>query len=156
MNYLDGGSYNVKLTVINDKGIKNSSVVNIVVESMGIKVSKELTTEISLLITGAPTLDAASWLDKGNNALKNLIRPDEALQAFDKAIQLDPNNAEAWSAKGAALVQLGRPDEALQALDKAMLLNPYLADPWSIKGGTLYRLGRPNEALQASYKATKA
>jgi len=41
------------------------------------------------------------------------------LQAYDKAIQLDPNYALAWSNKGIALGILGRNTEAIQAYDKA-------------------------------------
>ena len=49
---------------------------------------------------------------------------DEQLAAFEKAIELDPNNAEAWFNKGYALAGLKRYDEAIAAFDKVQELNP--------------------------------
>jgi tetratricopeptide (TPR) repeat protein len=67
--------------------------------------------------------DSLAWSNKGV-ALIKLGRYEEALQAADKAIKLDPNLALAWSIKGIALIDLGRYEEAVQAVDKAYELNP--------------------------------
>jgi len=53
-----------------------------------------------------------------------------ALEAFNKAIKLKPDYAEAWVDKGAALGELGRIDEALKAFNKAIELNPNFAEAW--------------------------
>jgi tetratricopeptide (TPR) repeat protein len=53
-------------------------------------------------------------------ALGSLGRYEEALASFDKAIELDPNDAWAWSLRGMALVSLGRYEEALASFDKAI------------------------------------
>jgi len=44
---------------------------------------------------------------------------DEAIQACDKAIELDPKFAESWNNKGKALKALGRITEAEAAFAKA-------------------------------------
>lgn len=44
---------------------------------------------------------------------------DAAIEAYEKAIELDPNNAEAWTGKAEALEALGRKTEAEQAYEKA-------------------------------------
>ena len=44
--------------------------------------------------------------------------------AFDKAIELDPSNPEAWFNKGYALAGLKRYDEAIAAFDTVQSLNP--------------------------------
>ncbi|RMF28848.1 MAG: tetratricopeptide repeat protein, partial [Candidatus Nitrosothermus koennekii] len=52
----------------------------------------------------------------------------EALEAFDKAIAIDPNFADAWNNKGVALAKLKRYEEALEAFDKALEINPKFAE----------------------------
>ena len=50
---------------------------------------------------GTSPQNAAGWDDKGN-ALKTQGRYDEAINAYNEAIRLDPNDIEAWNAlKGA-------------------------------------------------------
>jgi Flp pilus assembly protein TadD len=44
---------------------------------------------------------------------------NEAIKAYDEAIRLDPNLAEAWNNKGIALKVLGRTSEAKAAFAKA-------------------------------------
>ncbi len=61
---------------------------------------------------------AREWNNKGS-ALGELDKGEEALKAFEKAIELDPDNAEAWCGKGGALIQLGRYEEASKAVKKA-------------------------------------
>jgi tetratricopeptide (TPR) repeat protein len=48
----------------------------------------------------------------------------EQVQAFEKAIALDPTNADAWFNKAYALAGLKRYDEAIAAFDKVKELNP--------------------------------
>ena len=44
---------------------------------------------------------------------------DEALQAYEKAIRLDPNLADAWNSKGKVLKNLSRDEDANEAFAKA-------------------------------------
>ena|SRR5665647_955332 len=50
------------------------------------------------------------WKDKGKQALKS-GDCQAALQCFTNALEIDPQDADAWTGKGAALNMLGRPDE---------------------------------------------
>jgi hypothetical protein len=52
----------------------------------------------------------------------------QALQAFDKMCQLQPDLAEAWNNKGRALNGLERDQEALEVYEKAISLKPDLAE----------------------------
>jgi tetratricopeptide (TPR) repeat protein len=44
---------------------------------------------------------------------------EEAIKYFEKAIEIDPNNALAWISKANALIECGNGEEAKSCLDKA-------------------------------------
>lgn len=51
-----------------------------------------------------------------------------ATDCFERAIQIDAMDAQAWHAKAMALVRLGDADASKQALDRAVALDPGLAN----------------------------
>jgi serine/threonine-protein kinase len=53
---------------------------------------------------------------------------DEKLAAARRAVELDPQYADAWQGVGASLFELGRTDEALAALDHCVSISPATAD----------------------------
>lgn len=63
--------------------------------------------------------DAASWGNKGN-VLYSQGKYDEAIKAYDKAIEINPQYSEAWNNKGNAFYAQGKYDEAVRAYDKAI------------------------------------
>ena len=66
-----------------------------------------------------------AWTGKGI-ALNDLNKSDEAIKAYDKAIEISPQNPMAWYNKGAALDNLNKTDESKKAYDKAIEINPQL------------------------------
>jgi tetratricopeptide (TPR) repeat protein len=78
---------------------------------------------------------------------------DEAIEAFNKAIEINPKDGYAISRKGFALVNLGRNEEALEAFNKAIEINPKDDYALSRKGLALVNLGRNEDALEAFNKA---
>jgi tetratricopeptide (TPR) repeat protein len=56
--------------------------------------------------------------------LLKLGRHEEALKAFDKAVQVEPNNAALWKTMGEALLKLNRHDHALLSMQHALKLDP--------------------------------
>ena len=56
---------------------------------------------IPVSIIGA-TQDSDVWIAKGN-AIADLGKYDEAIKAYDKLIELNPNDSGAWNKKVAAL-----------------------------------------------------
>ena len=80
-------------------------------------------------------------------ALRHQRRFQEAVNVFDKAVQLKPDKAELWTALGRALVDLERRDEALLSFQHALKLNPQLWDAAHESGTLLNRMGRREEAL---------
>jgi tetratricopeptide (TPR) repeat protein len=85
---------------------------------------------------------------------------EDALKAFDKAIELDSTSAEAWKGKGDALNKSGRYDEAAKAYDKAIeAAEPFgllfKATLWNSKGLALQALGSSSEANAAFTEAIR-
>jgi tetratricopeptide (TPR) repeat protein len=97
--------------------------------------------------------DELNRILKGASDLFDLGRYEEVLEALDKAIELNPNDALAWTNRGKVLRNLGRYNEALEALDKAIELNPNDALAWNNRGAALHNLGRYDETLEAYDKA---
>ena len=116
----------------------------------------ELSPAIPLNITTdeIESKSAAVWFNKGF-ALSSLGRYDEALQAYDRAIEIDPSLAAAWNNKGLALYDLGKYYEAIKAYDEAIRLYPNFADAWSNKGITLIKQGKHDEAIKAYDEAIR-
>ena len=88
----------------------------------------------------------------------DLYRKEEYNQSIyymEEAIKLNPNFANAWSNKGAALNGQSKYDEAIRALDEAIRLNPNLSVAWSNKGYALYSQGKFDEAIKALDEAIR-
>jgi hypothetical protein len=116
--------------------------------------------------------DALQWNEKGVSILNqsscdSCIKSSyncsclyEALEAFDKANELNPSLADAWGNRGLTLYLLGRYDEAILACDKAIELSPsmnpsywqdvVLGHAWATKGDVLWSKGAYDESRVAS------
>jgi tetratricopeptide (TPR) repeat protein len=99
-----------------------------------------------------PQKTKEQWFNEGF-ALNNLKRYDEALAAYEQAIRINPNYADAYHNKGEALLKLKRYDEALAAYEQAIRLDPNYANAYHNKGLALDNLGKSAEAKQAHDKA---
>jgi TolB-like protein/Tfp pilus assembly protein PilF len=71
---------------------------------------------------------------------------EAALREHERALELSPGYAIAWSWKAEPLLSLGRNDEALAALRRAVELDPLAAFPRFFLGEALHLAGRPTEA----------
>ena len=61
-------------------------------------------------------------------SLDNLGKYNEAIEYYDKALEIDPENAEALNNKGVALDDLGKYNEAIEYYDKVLEIDPKHAD----------------------------
>ena len=73
-------------------------------------------------------------------------RHEEALKAFDKAVQLKPEDAALWKQLGDALLQLQRYDHALLSFQHVLKLDPRDQDAAYKSGVLLHDAGRFEEA----------
>ena len=110
--------------------------------------------------------DAWNW--KGMVLDSRLKRYDEALAAYNKAIEIGGTDvgdnfllSNAWKGKGYDLAMLGRYNESAAAFDKAIELSKgdititqaYEAQAYQDKGSALFELGKYDEAVSAYDKA---
>jgi tetratricopeptide (TPR) repeat protein len=79
---------------------------------------------------------------------------DRAIAAGERAIALDPNNAESYAMQSNVLILVGRPEEALRVVEQAMQLNPRYPPLYLVALGSAYRLtGRYAEAIATQKEA---
>ena len=86
------------------------------------------------------------YLSSLGTALQGQGRHEEALKAFDKAVQLQPEEAGLWAGMGHILVDLQRLDEAVLCYQRMLKLNPRDWDAASKSGLALHQAGRFQDA----------
>lgn len=107
-----------------------------------------------LALTGrALAMKAGEKLNISSDKEDRIRYFEEAIRAYDMAIEIDPKYVTALKNKGNVLYSLGRYNESLEVLEKAIEIVPEYGLAWYSKGLTLYELGRYDEAAQAYDKA---
>lgn len=110
------------------------------------------------------TLNAETQKNKRSSAerfysqgLAQLSRDDyaRALPNFEKAVEADPNYAEAWYQAGFCYGLLGRHQDALRASKQAAKLRPDWSDTYINIGASSFALGQFKEAADAYRQAIK-
>lgn len=96
--------------------------------------------------------ESHEWLRKGNDYV-NAQHYGEALEAYEQALHLNPNDVRIYVNKGIALDELGRYEEALAAYEQALSLSPNDTPILVNKGADLDALGRYEEALAVYERA---
>ena len=104
---------------------------------------------------------AQSWLKKAYDLSAN-GSDEQALVAYEKAIQIDGRNGLAWINKAYSLTKLNRTQEANDAYQRALdIVNESIeSDPensslWASKGLLCHNIGNPKEAANAFERATE-
>ncbi|MBE9031252.1 tetratricopeptide repeat protein [filamentous cyanobacterium LEGE 11480] len=87
--------------------------------------------------------------------LGKLQKHRQTVAAYNKAIQLNPNDPEVLQWRGNLLVALGRYEEAIGAYDRAIQALPENATLWCCLAGTLLKLKRHKESLECFDRAIK-
>ena len=109
-----------------------------------------------LLLFLVPPVTAANLADQyygdGLNFSANGNYAD-AVVAYDKAVFIQPGNADAWNNRGIALENLGQYSEAVSSYDKAVTLQPGYAEAWFNRGVAFRKMGRYADAVASYDKA---
>jgi len=94
-----------------------------------------------------PTLgDAEGWLGYTDHFYN--YKQTQAVQEFQRALQLDPNDAEIHALYGWCLADLNRPDEAIAQNLESLKLDPASAELHHVLGQTYFYTHRYDESIQ--------
>jgi tetratricopeptide (TPR) repeat protein len=78
-----------------------------------------------------------------------------AIDYFDKALEINPQNDCAWGDKGLILTKQGKPEEALRSFSKAIAINPNSEITRHNQGLTLMKVKRFEDAIKSFDNAIK-
>lgn len=101
------------------------------------------------------TQDFRYWSEQGETLL-NLNQYESALNCFEQAIALHPNDPELMVFKGVAFIHLKRYEAALAALNQALQLSPQHAEALVFRGAALNYLGRYSECYESYQQAIES
>ncbi|GEM_PF-2893131 len=90
-----------------------------------------------------PLYDSILFANSQDQELK------DALEAFDKTIQIDPNHSEAWYHKGLIHCKREELEDAENAFVKALNIEPKNANVWYHKGVILSRRDNYEDAIES-------
>jgi tetratricopeptide (TPR) repeat protein len=107
--------------------------------------------------------DKSRLLTKQGISFEKDGKYDQAISAFQTAVNANPSNSDALSGLGSLLFRLGRDREALEVLDIAITVNPRDSEIWYTRGIVLQRMNRIsdaeksfNESLQINPNSSRA
>lgn len=91
---------------------------------------------------------AADYSKQGDNFFFE-GRYEEAINAYNESIRLEPNGADVWNNRGVVLTRLQRYDPAIASYDRALQILPNYGDAWNNRGVTLLELQRYEDAIDS-------
>ena len=95
---------------------------------------------------------ARAWNGFGNLLKERLGKFEEAEQAYRRAIDLDPTDANPWYCLGNLSVQTGKSEDAETAYYRAIDLDPKFSYPWSGLGNLLSAQTGKSEKAEKAYR----
>lgn len=116
------------------------------------QTEEAITNCISILETIPTYIDAMNMLGVIAQEQNDYYK---ALDWFDKALQIQPDNAKIQANKATVLIHLARWSKALVACEASLALEPEDADAWNNRGIVLRHMGDSAAALESFDNALK-
>ena len=88
-------------------------------------------------------------------ALKSQGNADKAIDSYKKAIEINPNNSEAYCNMGNALQDQGKSEKAVEAYQKALSIEPNSTDAYNNLGNVFQKQDKLEASIKAYQKALK-
>ncbi|WP_293127611.1 tetratricopeptide repeat protein [Microcoleus sp. bin38.metabat.b11b12b14.051] len=83
-------------------------------------------------------------------------RYEDAIAAYDRALQIQPDLADTWNNRGVVFTRMQRYPEALASYEQATTLRPNYPDAWNNRGVVLLELQKYPEAIGCYEQAIQA
>ena len=115
--------------------------------------NKEALEQSILLVAKFP--NSAVLLNIQGALRKSLGQLLLSMEAYKKALEINPYYAEVHSNMGITLQEQGKLDQAAKAYKTALSIQPNLATTHNNLGVTLSQMGKPNQAIESYHKALK-
>ncbi|WP_334789010.1 tetratricopeptide repeat protein [Nostoc sp.] len=107
----------------------------------------QIGTKLVVMVTPHDRFDLAEDYYKSGNARLEQGQYQDALIAYDRALQLSPPVPEVLQAKAVALLRLNQLTKALRACEESLRLRPDFAEAWHLKAGILNEQEKFEEAI---------
>ena len=122
---------------------------------VGLKVEAQEYSDAILLLINIIEIDPENEKRLATLALcyQHLKDFNSAIEAYNKALAIKPDYAEAYYNMGNALKEQGKLEEAIEAYNKALAIKPDYADAYNNMGNALKEQGKLEEAIEAYNKA---
>jgi tetratricopeptide (TPR) repeat protein len=97
-------------------------------------------------------IDDIEWLDRGSKfMLDNDV--DRAIYCFNKAIEINPQNPDAWFAYANALHMMGKLEDSLECYKRSLEIRPKKSEVWYNMGNVFMDLKQLHKAISCYDKA---
>jgi tetratricopeptide (TPR) repeat protein len=113
----------------------------------------QLPTRVPATATPAPTQVDARLLYEAGLACRGMGDDAGALRSFTQAIEIDPDFAPTYIARGSVYLAHGQLDAALDDAESAIAIDSDDASAHALRGEILWQLGRSREASRAFDRA---
>jgi tetratricopeptide (TPR) repeat protein len=142
--YSDAQEWNLLLQMENQLDSRHYYRYQYLINKYGLDYSNKIDSDIENL----PVIDQKAWefLDLGNEYYLSGDY-EKALAAYENALNIEPEFAIAWNAKGNVFYNLYRYADAVSSYNQAIRINPKYANAYSNRGTTYANLGDYEKAI---------
>ncbi len=95
-----------------------------------------------------------AWYNKGASSYM-LEQYNEAIEYFDKALAIDPNNKNSWFYKGISFFKIDKFEASIQSYQKVLEIDPNNKEVWFYKGMSFFRLEKYKKSIECYNNALK-
>ena len=115
-------------------------------------INKAIAIIIIIIIGYMLRFNENTWYQKGNS-LRRREESAKAISAYEKAIKIKPDYADAWLQKAHSLFDMKKYEEALESYQQVIKLEPESHNAWLNLGHVYHNLGNYEKAIAAYQEA---